>query len=105
MGVRRFSYCQLARADRVKVGLGAIWSRRIEGLSKMDRVTLTDAIKAGPVQVFMSDGSRFVIQSPEFAIVDDIAAHVLTTEADGKMRARILALVCMTRVEPLVSAQ
>ncbi len=87
----------------MKVGLGAIRSRRIEGLSKM--VTLTDAIKAGTVQVFMSDGSRFVIQSPEFAIVDEIAAHVLTTEADGKMRARILALAFMTRVEPLVSAQ
>lgn len=93
IGVRRFSYCPLARADRVKDGLGAIWSRRNEGLSKMDRVTLIDAIKAGSVQVFMSDGSRFVIQSPEFAIVDDIAAHVLAMEADGKNEARILALV------------
>jgi len=66
----------------------------------MDRDTLTSAIKAGAVMVTMNDGSQHIIRSPEFAIVDDIAAHVLPEAADGKkMRAQILALVCMTRIE------
>jgi chemotaxis methyl-accepting protein methylase len=67
----------------------------------MDRVTLTDAIKAGPVKEYMNDGSRFVIASSEFAIVDDRAVHVLTTEPGGKMRTRIFALGCMTGMEPI----
>jgi len=66
----------------------------------MDRETLSEAIQAGTVRVTMNDGSQHVIRSPEFAIVDDIAAHVLPESRDGeKMRAQILALVCMTRIE------
>jgi hypothetical protein len=69
----------------------------------MDRETLLDAIKQGPVRVHMNDGRSFEIPSMEFAIVDSIAAHVLIKEPDGKYRARILSLVCMTEIEKLSS--
>ena len=52
----------------------------------------------------MNDGSKFTIASPELAVVDDIAAHVLSRDDDGKLRAQILALVCMTRIEPMEMA-
>ncbi len=67
----------------------------------MDRTTLTEAIKRGPVKVHMNDGSSFLIPSIEFAVVSDISAHVLYRDEDGKYRAHILALVCMTRIEEL----
>jgi hypothetical protein len=70
----------------------------------MDYQTLTDAIKEGPVRVTMNDGRFFEIPSSEFAIVDSTAAHVLTRAEDGKLRARILALVCMTSIEKLAAA-
>jgi hypothetical protein len=65
----------------------------------MDRETLTDAIKEGPVRVAMNDGSVYEIPSHEFAIVDQTAAHILTKADDGKYRAKILALVCMVSIE------
>jgi hypothetical protein len=68
----------------------------------MDRKTLIDAIKRGPVKVHMNDGSSFLIPSMEFAIVSDISAHILYRDVeDGKYRAHILALVCMGRIEEL----
>lgn len=67
----------------------------------MDRDTLVAAIKAGAIRVHMNDGRSFEILSPEFAIVDSIAAHVLTRDDDGKYRARILALVRMVEIEHL----
>lgn len=70
----------------------------------MDRLTLTNAIKASPVRVTMNDGSRYEIASIEMAVVDDIAAHVLYRDADGKYRTHILALVCMVGIEPLTHA-
>jgi hypothetical protein len=70
----------------------------------MNRQTLVDAIKAGPVRVFMNDGTSCEIPTIEMAIVDEIAAFVLTRDLDGKYRARILALVCMTTIEPLTHA-
>jgi hypothetical protein len=67
----------------------------------MDRKTLTDLINAGPIRVRMNSGQTFEIPGAEFAIVDDIAAHVLTRDPeDGRMRARVLALVCMESAEP-----
>jgi len=75
-----------------------------DSMAGMDRETLTDAINEGPVQVTMNNGSTFVIPSPEFVIVDQTAAHVLTKVDGGKYRARILALVCMVSIEKLESA-
>jgi hypothetical protein len=70
----------------------------------VDRETLADAIKEGPVVVHMNDGSRYEIPGPEFATVSDIAAAVLVRGADGKLRHRLLSLVCMCSVEPLAAA-
>ncbi len=70
----------------------------------MDRETLVDAIADGPVRIFMNDGRSFDVPSPEFAIVDTTAAHILTKDSDGKLRARILSLVCMTSVERIDTA-
>ena len=70
----------------------------------MDRETLTKALKSGPVQVTMNDGSKYVIPSLEFALVSDISAHVLYKADDGKMKVHILALVCMVRIEELEAA-
>jgi len=70
----------------------------------VDRVTLTEAIKNGPVELFVNDDSRFVIQSSEFAIVDKRAAYVLTKDSDGEMRTRILSLANITRIEVLDTA-
>jgi len=68
----------------------------------MDRETLMRAIKTGPVMVTMNDGSQHIIRSSEFAIVDDIAAHVLPeSPTDGKLRSEILSLVCMVRIQHL----
>lgn len=49
----------------------------------------------------MNDGSHYEILSTEMAVVDEIAAHVLYRDSDGKYRTRILALVCMVSIEPL----
>ena len=67
----------------------------------MDRETLNDAIQGGPIRVTMNTGQSFEIPSRDHAIVDSIAAHVLTKDADGKYRARILAIVCMVSIEKL----
>ncbi len=71
----------------------------------MDRETLLEAIASGPIRVTMNDGKEFDIPSSEFAIVDSTAAHVLTRDEDGKMRARILALVCMAHIQRLATAE
>ena len=71
----------------------------------MDRKTLTEAIKKGPVRVTMNDGSQYLIPSLEMALISDTSAHVLyRDEEDGKMRTHILALVYMVRIEELATA-
>jgi hypothetical protein len=70
----------------------------------VDRETLLAAIREGPIVVHMNDGSRYEIASAEFATVSDIAAAVLVKDADGKLRHRLLSLVCMFSVEPLAAA-
>jgi len=70
----------------------------------VDRQTLTDLIAASPVRVRMNSGQTFEISGPELAIVDNIAAYVLTRDDEGEFRTRVLALVCMESVEPLESA-
>ncbi len=52
----------------------------------------------------MKTGQTYEIPSREHAIIDSIAAHVLTKDADGKFRTRILALVCMVSIEKLAAA-
>jgi hypothetical protein len=69
----------------------------------MDRETLMTAIKEGPVVVRMNDGSRYEIPGLEFATVSDIAAAVLVSDKDGKLRHRLLSLVCMCSVEPMAA--
>ncbi len=69
----------------------------------MDRQTLTQAIDKGPILIAMNDGKQFTVASREMMIVDDIAAHVLCREADGKLRTKILALVCMCSIEPVAA--
>jgi hypothetical protein len=71
---------------------------------KMDRDTLNEAIQGGPIRVTMNSGQTYEIPSRDHAIVDSIAAHVLTKDADGKFRTRILALVCMVSIEKLAAA-
>lgn len=69
----------------------------------MDRQTLLEAVKRGPVRVTMNDGSKYEIPSLEFCAVGDIAAYVLLRGEDGKLRARHLALVCMVEIEELAA--
>ena len=71
----------------------------------MDRKTLLDAIRHGPVRVGMNDGSSYLIPTIEFCLVTDIAAYVLVKDPDdGKLRAKLLALVCMVSIDELEHA-
>jgi hypothetical protein len=49
----------------------------------------------------MNNGRTFDIPNREFAIVSDIAAHVLYRAEDGKLKAAVLPLVTMSVVEPM----
>jgi len=70
----------------------------------MDRKELMAAIRKGPILIRMNDGSEYVVENMEMAMVSDIAAHVLyRDEEDGKYRAAILPLVTMSLVQPLVA--
>ena len=69
----------------------------------MDRETLMNAVRVGPVEVSMNDGQKLVIPGPEFCVVDDIAAHVLYRAEDGSWKTMIAALVCMATITPLES--
>jgi len=65
----------------------------------MDKKVFLAALKAGPIEVHMNDGSSHVIRSTEFAIVDDVAVHALPESQHGEtMRAIILSLVCMNSI-------
>lgn len=67
----------------------------------MDREELMKVIRQGPVRITMNNNQTFHVPDREFAIVDDIAAHVLYRETNGKMRTVILPLVTMAVVEQL----
>ncbi len=70
----------------------------------MDREELNQLIKEGPVLIKMNNGDTFEIPSPEFAVVSDLHVHLLVrSESDGKLRAKILSLVCICSAELLVS--
>ena len=71
----------------------------------MDRKTLLEAVRRGPVRVGINDGSSYVIPTIEFCLISDIAAYVLIKDQeDGKLRAKHLALVCMVSIEELEHA-
>ena len=65
----------------------------------MDRDTLLEEIRTGPVRVHMNDGTSFLIPSREVALVDQIAASVLYKDDAGIWKTHVLSLVCMTRIE------
>jgi hypothetical protein len=67
----------------------------------VDREELTNLIAEGPVRITMNSGRTFDIPNREFAIVSDIAAHVLYRAEDGKKKAAVLPLVTMSVVEPI----
>jgi len=71
----------------------------------MDRDTLMEAIRQGPIEVSMNDGQKLAIQGVEFCVVDDTAAHILYRAEDGSWKTKIAALVCMATIAPLESAQ
>ncbi len=70
----------------------------------MDRSTLIEALRRGPVRITMNDGSIFNVPSIELCAVTDIAAYLVTLADDGKWRGRYLSLVCMVSVEELVGS-
>ncbi len=70
----------------------------------MDRETLNQAINEGLVRITMNDGSIFDIVDPKTVLVDATTAYVLQRAVDGKMRAVWLSLVCMCKVERLLTA-
>jgi len=67
----------------------------------MDREELVEAINRGPVRVTMNDGSKYVIESRDSALVGDLTCYILIRSDDGKLRARHLSLVGMTEIEEL----
>jgi len=69
----------------------------------VDRDTLMNAVREGPVEVSLNDGQKLAIPGVEFCVVDDVAAHVLYRADDGSWKTKIAALVCMTTITPVES--
>lgn len=67
----------------------------------MDRDTLLRAIENGPVRVTMNDGSFYDINGLRDVAVDSTTCYLMRRQTDGRYRAIWLALVCMTKAEPL----
>lgn len=65
----------------------------------MDRQTILDKVRRGPVRVFMNDGTWHDIPSIEYCLVDQIAARVLYRDDAGTWRTKALSLDCMSRLE------
>ena len=70
----------------------------------MDRETVINAAKVGPIRISMNDGRIYDVPSIEFITADDIAAHVVTKSVDGKFRTIYLSLVTMVSIESLVDS-
>ena len=70
----------------------------------MDKATLDFAINEGPLRITMNNGETFEILDPKTVLVDATTAYVLRRAEDGKMRAVWLSLVCMCKVERLLTA-
>ena len=71
----------------------------------MDRETVMEAIRRGPIEITMNDGQKIIVPNSEFCVVDDIAAHILYRAEDGSMKTKIAALVCMTSITPVDASQ
>ncbi|MGL4514136.1 MAG: hypothetical protein ACRCT8_13680 [Lacipirellulaceae bacterium] len=69
----------------------------------MDRDSILELIRLGPVRIKMNNGDTFDVPSIEFATVSDLTAAVLVRSEDGKLRHRLLSLVAICSVEPLAS--
>ncbi len=69
----------------------------------MDRSTVSELLNLTPVTIAMNDGQKITVDNQEMIWVDDIAAHVIYRAADGKLRTRVLALVCMCSIEPVAA--
>ncbi|MEN1681654.1 MAG: hypothetical protein AAGJ46_18890 [Planctomycetota bacterium] len=65
----------------------------------MEKEDLQGQLKHCPIKIRMNDADEFVVQSPEFIIIGDYSAAVLTRRA-GAMRPTLLSLVNITSVEP-----
>ncbi len=70
----------------------------------MDRDTLNTAISDGPIRITMNDGSTHDVQDQKSILVDATTAYVLQRASDGRLRAVWLSLVCMVKVERLLTA-
>jgi hypothetical protein len=70
----------------------------------MARETLLQAIELGPVRVTMNDGSTFDIDSLRDVAVDSTTCYLMKRGPDGRYRAIWLALVCMTKIDQLETA-
>lgn len=69
----------------------------------MDRESLMNSIRQGPVEVAMNDGQKITIPGSEFCLVDDIAAHILCRREDGSFHTKIASLDCMATITPISS--
>ncbi|HUP82169.1 MAG TPA: hypothetical protein VM260_26690 [Pirellula sp.] len=72
---------------------------------RLDRKTLLETVRRGPVHVGMNDGSSYVIPPIEFCLISDMAAYgLIKDQEDGKLRGKHRALVCMVSIEELEHA-
>jgi hypothetical protein len=70
------------------------------GRTLVDREALMELILSGPVRVRMNSGDEYDIPNSEFAVVNDLHAVVLIRQPDGRLKTKILSLVCMVSAEP-----
>jgi hypothetical protein len=70
----------------------------------MEKHVLDQAIAEGPIRITMNNGEKFDVVDPKSVLVDATTAYVLRRAEDGKLRAVWLALVCMCKIERLLSA-
>lgn len=64
-----------------------------------------DLIRNGPVRLRMNNGDEYIIPNSEFAIVDDMNAYILVKKDDGRLKSRLLSLVCICSAEPCELAE
>lgn len=69
----------------------------------MDRETMKELLGHLPIRIEMNDGAKYVVEDHGDIAVSDIAAVVTAKCADGIIRHKWLALVCMCSVEPIIN--
>lgn len=70
----------------------------------MDKQVLDNAIAEGPIRITMNNGEKFDIIDSKTVLVDATTAYVLRRAEDGKLRAVWLTLMCMCKIERLLSS-